>query len=79
MAQTSKKLNGFLDVDTELETSRSTQVSSRENIQENFSQSLEGEDINEELQKQGRWMNRKLWLIDETNKKLKEIREENVD
>jgi len=24
-------------------------------------------------------MNRKLWLIDETNKKLKEIREENVD
>jgi hypothetical protein len=40
---------------------------------------LEGEDINLELDKQGRWMNRKLWLIDETNKKLKEIREENVD
>lgn len=40
---------------------------------------LEGEDINLELEKQGRWMNRKLWLIDETNKKLKEIREENVD
>ena len=40
---------------------------------------IEGEDINAELLKQGKWMNRKLWLIDETNKKLKEIREENVD
>ena len=34
---------------------------------------IEGEDINAELLKQGKWMNRK------TNKKLKEIREENVD
>ena len=41
--------------------------------------SLDGDEINQELEKQGRWMNRKLWLIDETNKKLKEIREENVD
>jgi hypothetical protein len=49
------------------------QPSVRSNIE------LEGEDINLELEKQGRWMNRKLWLIDETNKKLKEIREENVD
>ena len=49
MAQTARKLNGFLEVETDLDTSRSTQVSSRENIQENYSQSLEGEDINEEL------------------------------
>ena len=38
-----------------------------------------GNDINDELLKQGKWMNKKLWLIEETCKKLKEIREENID
>jgi cilia- and flagella-associated protein 57 len=79
MAPTAKKLNAFLDVDVEKESSRSTSVSNSARETSNYNYSMEGDDINEELHKQGRWMNRKLWLIDETNKKLKEIREENVD
>ena len=69
IAPTSKKLYSMIEFDYESQI----QPSVRSNIE------LEGEDINLELEKQGRWMNRKLWLIDETNKKLKEIREENVD
>ena len=37
-----------------------------------------GGDINDELLKQGKWMNKKLYLIHLTCGKLKEIRSENI-
>lgn len=36
-------------------------------------------DVNEEILKQGNWMNKKLNLIDLTGKKLKIIREDNIN
>jgi cilia- and flagella-associated protein 57 len=35
--------------------------------------------VNDELVKQGRWLTKKLGLIKETSKKLKRIRDDNIN